>query len=144
VKNISWKKIEEDDFIAEIFCGEKTIGKVGINFWEINFEELISCIDETVDYKIVSKYPKINRDVAFFVPTEFSVEEATDLIKKVLPQEARELKIFDIYNDVENEKKSFAFRIIFQSDEKTLSDEFANGEMEKVYEILKKNNFEIR
>jgi phenylalanyl-tRNA synthetase beta subunit len=75
---------------------------------------------------------------------EFSVKEATDLIKNILPKEARELKVFDIYNDIENEKKSFAFRIIFQSDEKTLSDEFANGEMEKIYEILKKNNFEIR
>lgn len=98
----------------------------------------------SVNYKKVSKYPKIERDVAFFVPAEYTVSEATDLIQGVLPEEAFHLQLFDIYNDAENNRKSLGFRISLQSDEKTLSDEFANEVMEKVYETLKSKDFEIR
>jgi phenylalanyl-tRNA synthetase beta chain len=107
-------------------------------------EKIAENIDNSVHYKKVSKYPKIERDVAFFVPMEFAVEEAKKIISEVLPAEAIELKLFDIYKDIENNRKSFGFRISLQSDEKTLSDEFANEVMEKVYSVLEKENFEIR
>jgi len=42
-------------------------------------------------------------------------------------------------------KQSFAFRIVFQSFEKTLTDAEANAVMEKIYVALKKDfNAEIR
>jgi len=144
VKNIVWKKSEDKDFVADIFIGDEKIGSVGVNFWEINIEKLAENIDKKVNYKKVSKYPKIERDVAFFVPVDFTVAEAEDLIKSTLPEEAIDLKIFDIYKDTENNRKSFGFRISLQSSEKTLSDEFANSVMEKVYEVLKSKDFEIR
>ncbi len=152
VKNISWKNSEDKNFIAEIWLrslasksgGEEKIGQVGINFWEINIEILAENRDILINYKRISKYPKIERDVAFFVHTEFTVFEAENIIKNVLPREAFDLKLFDIYKDIERERKSFAFRISFQSDEKTLSDQFANEIMEKVYKVLKSKNFEIR
>ncbi|MFA5023038.1 MAG: hypothetical protein WC537_02080 [Candidatus Paceibacterota bacterium] len=37
-----------------------------------------------------------------------------------------------------------AFRLVFQSYEKTLSDEEANKEMEKVIEALEKESYEVR
>ena len=144
IKDVSWQKSDENDFVAEIFCMKESIGKVGINFWEIDLEKLVEKINTKVFYKKVSKYPKIDRDVAFFVPKNCTVDNARSLIKSILPDEAKELKVFDIYQDKEKQQKSFAFKIIFQSDEKTLSDEYANREMDKVYKVLKKNNFEIR
>jgi phenylalanyl-tRNA synthetase beta subunit len=130
--------------VADVFSGDKKLGSVGVNFWEINMELLAENRNISVDYKKVSKYPKIERDVAFFVPENYTVLAATNLIETILPVEAFNLQLFDIYTDAENNKKSFGFRISFQSDEKTLSDEFANAAMEKVYVILKKEGFEIR
>jgi phenylalanyl-tRNA synthetase beta subunit len=137
---------------------------------------LVKSIDSNVDYKKVSKYPKMDRDVAFFVPTDFSVQEASSLLKSISLESVTEVKLFDIYKvnseqsagregalgckvnseqsagregalgskDMENNRKSFAFKIIFQSEDRTLSDEFANEQMEKVYGVLNKNGFEIR
>ncbi len=145
IKNISWKENDEEDFIAQIENKNgEIIGKVGINFWELNLEKLIESINNSIKYEKVSKYPKIKRDIAFFVPVNFTVEEARKIIKNELPKEAISLELFDIYKDKENNKKSFAFNIIFQSKEKTLEDIFIKDIMDNIYSILEKNNFEIR
>lgn len=144
VPQIVWKDAVDNYFIADIFIKNEIIGSVGLTFWEINLEKLANNINTKVNYKKVSKFPKIERDVAFWVPLNFQVLEAEKIIKNNLPIETIELKLFDIYQNKENQKKSFAFRITFQSLEKTLSDEFANEVMEKIYKKLEKNNFEIR
>lgn len=144
IKDIEWKKSEDESFVADIFCGDEKLGSVGINFWEMNLETLVENVDNTISYNKVSKYPKIDRDIAFFVPMDFSVRQAQNLLKENLPEEATDLNIFDIYKDTKNNRKSFAFRVVMQSQEKTLSDEFANEVMEKIYSVLRKNNFEIR
>ncbi len=143
IKNIEWRE-GQGEILAELWVGDEKIGDVGVNFWEINFEKLIQNIDESVHYKKVSKLPKMERDVAFWVPMDEQVKRAEEFILSVLGENLKEVSLFDIYKDVENNRKSFAFKIIFQSDKETLSDEFANGEMEKVYGILKENNFETR
>ena len=105
---------------------------------------MVAKIKPIIGYQKPSKYPKIERDIAFWVPLDYRVFEAKTLIEKLLPKEALDLKLFDIYEDLENNRKSLAFNIIFQSQEKTLSDEFANEAMDKIYKKLKKNKFEIR
>jgi len=72
------------------------------------------------------------------------VDEAEKLINSVLGENLISVELFDIYKDKENHKKSFAYNVIFQSKSETLSDEFANGEMEKVYNLLKEKGFETR
>ncbi|MCK5588802.1 MAG: phenylalanine--tRNA ligase subunit beta [Candidatus Pacebacteria bacterium] len=144
VKNIEWKKSNDKNFVADIYCADIMVGGVGINFWEINFEKLVENINESVDYKKVSKYPKIERDVAFWVPSKYTVKEAEEFIKNFLPEEAIKLSLFDIFKKDDEDKKSFAFSIIFQSYEKTLSDIFVNEIMDKIYKKLEENGFEIR
>jgi len=145
VKNISWKSIEEEGFIAEIKNLEnESLGKIGINFWEIKLEKLIKEIDNSIIYSKTSKFPKIEKDVSFWVSEDFTVDEAEKLINSVLGENLISVELFDIYKDKENNKKSFAYNVIFQSKSETLSDEFANGEMEKVYNLLKEKGFETR
>ena len=50
--------------------------------------------------------------------------------------------MFDKFS--KGEKVSFGFRMIFQSFERTLSDDEANAIMEKVYDAVKKNGWEVR
>ncbi len=144
IEKIEWKKTEKKDFVAEIFIKKESIGFVGINFWEINFEKIVENIEEKISYEKPSKYPKIERDVAFFTPEEFSYSEALEIIKNTKIKNLESLELFDIYKDIENKRKSFAFKLIFQSKKETLSDEFANRQMEELYKNLKKNNLEVR
>jgi len=143
VKNIEWKE-GQGEILAELWAQGEKIGEVGVNFWEINFERLIQNIDESVNYKVVSKFPKMERDVAFWVPEDFKVAEAEEILKSQNLENLVSMEIFDIYKDKENGRKSFAFKFIFQSNERTLTDEEVNGEMEKIYGILREKGFETR
>jgi len=51
--------------------------------------------------------------------------------------------LFDIYEN--EERKSLAFHLIFQSPEKTLTDEEVNVVMQKVFEAMEANDdWEVR
>ena len=50
--------------------------------------------------------------------------------------------LFDTFS--KDGKTSYAFRMIFQSFEKTLSDDEINGSMEKIYTDVKARGWEVR
>lgn len=93
-------------------------------------------------YKTFSKYPYIVRDIATWTPASTNTEEVRDVIKK----EAGELCVkIDLFDTFEKEGRvSLAFRLIFQSSERTLTEVEANELMEKVSSALKTKGFEIR
>ncbi len=145
IKKLEWRESKEGEFLADIFSERNDkIGSVGINFWELNLEKLILNIDEKKEYKEISKYPKIERDIAFWTDLNYPFAKVEKIIKSVLGENLQAVELFDIYKDVENNRKSFAFKIIFQSLTETLSDDFANAEADKVYKILAEQGFEIR
>ena len=88
-------------------------------------------------------YPFIVRDVAVFV----SPDALSESVEKVIRDNAGRLvirgpELFDEFS--KDGKKSLAFRLVFQSFDRTLSDMEANGLMEKVYKEIKKHGWEIR
>ena len=94
-------------------------------------------------YKPFSKYPYIVRDVAFWVPLGTDSLEVLNLIHATAGELlVKSPTVFDRFE--KGEKLSLAVRLIFQSFEKTLTDEEVNPIMEKVYEKLKEQGFEIR
>jgi phenylalanyl-tRNA synthetase beta chain len=93
-------------------------------------------------YSAFSKFPYIVRDIAMWVPSGTDA----DALKNEIKQEAGELYIkislFDRFE--KGEKTSLAFRLIFQSFERTLTESEVNSVMEKIYESLRARGFEIR
>lgn len=106
--------------------------------------DLQKFISAAFDYTPISAYPRIIRDIAVWVPEETVISSVIDLIKNRVSSLCVEGPVlFDEF--VKDGRKSLAFRLVFQSYEKTLSDEEANSEMEKVAEILEQqSNFEVR
>lgn len=106
--------------------------------------ELLNLVKKEIVYKPISSYPRIVRDVAVWVPVETEIKKVIEVIKatgSVLLTE--EPILFDEYQ--KDNKKSLAFRLVFQSYEKTLSDEEANGELDKIINLLEKEKeFEVR
>lgn len=126
---------------------------------EINFDELIKNLPDPTTYEPIntsttfsaftplSVYPFITRDVAMWVPTSttwesvhaFLVQDAHSLITRMY--------LFDTFTkkgDDGVERKSIAFRIVFQSYEKTLTDEEVNSVMEPITKSLLDKGYEIR
>lgn len=104
---------------------------------------LNSYIAEMKPYKKVSSYPRVIRDVALWVPETTSEDE----VKKVITESAGSLltegpTLFDRF--LKDGRVSLAFRGVFQSYEKTLSDEEVNQMMDNVTVALREHHWEVR
>lgn len=101
-------------------------------------------VRETV-YKKISPYPFVLRDIAVFVPPQNTEEDIVKIIEQNSgPLLIRAPKLFDRFEKKnketgEVEKVSYAFRLVFQSHERTLSDDEVNAIMDKITLALNKN-----
>ena len=93
-------------------------------------------------YQPFSRYPSITRDVSFWVPKGSDEAEIRSLIETHAGELLVRLDLFDRYE--KGERTSLAFRLIFQSYDKTLTDHDANERMESVYAGLREKGYEIR
>jgi phenylalanyl-tRNA synthetase beta chain len=93
-------------------------------------------------YKTFSRYPFVVRDVAMWVPTGTTAESVLEILNAHGTALLRRTELFDTF--VKGEKTSLAFRLVFQSFEKTLTDEEVNSIMTTVTAALTAQGFEIR
>ena len=134
---------DHDNRVAEVHIDGKVIGHIDHNSFEFDFGELIKLADESAEYEPISKYPAIVRDIAVLVPLNEKVENVLDVIENTAGKIIVDTNLFDIYEN--EERKSLAFHLIFQSPEKTLTDEEVNGVMEKIFTAIEANDdWEVR
>jgi hypothetical protein len=93
-------------------------------------------------YQAFSKYPYIVRDVAFWTPAGADMKAIEQDIKKGAGELCVKASLFDQFQ--KGERTSYAFRLVFQSFERTLTEAEVNQIMEKVYASLKATGFDIR
>lgn len=119
-------------------AGASLIGpepKVGTPFASVNTR-----------YTKISAYPFVLRDIALWVPDGVTSDE----ILKVITSEAGELlhvkRLFDVFTKEfpEGKKTSYAFNLVFQSYEKTLSDEEVNTIMDRTTWALTSHGWQVR
>jgi phenylalanyl-tRNA synthetase beta subunit len=126
---------------------------------EINFDSLVKELPSpttyaqpsfatlpSIAYKTVSPYPFITRDIAMWVPDTITWEDVASLCDQVGNPLAVRTSLFDTFSkEIDGVKKtSYAFRIVFQSHEKTLTDEEVNADMAVYYSLFAKSGFEVR
>jgi phenylalanyl-tRNA synthetase beta subunit len=90
-----------------------------------------------------SEYPFMTRDIAVWLPESVSNNELISIINKngteLLQGEPR---LFDQFT--KDGRTSYAYRIIFQAFDRTLTDNEVNPIMDAIYSECKSNNWEIR
>lgn len=104
--------------------------------------------DETVVFKTLSPYPFVLRDIAVWLPGKDS-EESRAEIEEILTQKGTDLlvnhRLFDVYTKEDENKTSYAFRLVFQSFDRTLSDDEINEIMQEITDVLSsKKDWEVR
>ena len=137
------KKVTED--------GEEFVYHQGVV--EINLTKLLESLPEPKAYQPVevgeeivyqpfSVYPAMSRDIALWT-TDGTL--AND-VEKVLNENAGELRVrttlFDEFT--KDGKTSFAFRLVFQAGDRTLTDEEVNKIMEKINAAVAALKWEVR
>lgn len=126
---------------------------------ELDFDTLISQLPEPtiyeapsftslprITYTSVSTYPFITRDIAMWVSSDVSWENISAICNQVGDALVTRVDLFDTFSkEIEGVKKtSYAFRLVFQSYEKTLTDDEVNAHMEAYYSAFKEKGYEIR
>lgn len=93
-------------------------------------------------YQPFSKYPFIVRDVALWVPGGTEASEVLSTIRGAAGELLVRSALFDEFS--KDGRTSYAFRLVFQSFDKTLTDGDANERMESVNAALRAKGYEIR
>lgn len=106
---------------------------------ELDLDALLKGQPRSYKVESLSKFPKIERDLALVMPKATRVGDVIQAIKKEAGAYLIDTQIFDVYegDKLEQGKKSVAFRLIFQDKKDTLRDELVNQSTEKVLGALK-------
>jgi len=129
-------KLNKEDNIAEFSFGEM------INYLpDLSGYDIPDDVGRDIKFKKISQYPFMIRDVAVFTPEGTKADDVFEIIKNEMTDLAVKTRLFDVFTKTFEDgtkKTSYAYRIIFQSYERTLSDEEVNAIMEKI--TLKMNS----
>lgn len=111
--------------------------------FEINLEDVISSIaPSVVKYKKLPVFGAVQRDIALVVNKDTTIEAVNKAIKKNADKNLfKGSRVFDVYegSNIEEGKKSMAFRITLQDENKTLTDDIIQTEINKIKAGLEKN-----
>lgn len=97
---------------------------------------------DSVTYRKISPYPFIVRDVALWTPEDVQSETIFKILKEKSGALLAKMWLFDVFK--KDGKISYASRLVFQSHEKTLTDDEANEIMNEIYAELGKRGWQIR
>lgn len=105
---------------------------------EINLDKAYDYKKPLTKYEKISKYPMIERDIALILEEEVESAKVVNIIEENGGDHLKFVQLFDIYtgDQIEDGKKSMAYKIGFQSNERTLKDKEVKKAFEEILEAL--------
>lgn len=110
--------------------------------FQLSLEVLLDAVDEddvlTPKFKTYSTYPPSDRDIAFFAPVNLTVADIEKAITKAGKNLLDSVELFDEYcgENVPEGQRSLAFRLIYRSGDRTLTDADVEPVHQKVRDTL--------
>jgi phenylalanyl-tRNA synthetase beta chain len=90
-----------------------------------------------------SEYPSMTRDIAVWTPAEITAEQVQSLIHDHAGSlVVKGPRLFDTFT--KDDRTSYAFRLVFQSPERTLVEDEVNRDMANITQALQGQGWEIR
>jgi len=112
--------------------------------FEIDFEKIFAIKKDKKIFQEIQKFPYVERDLAMFVKSKTEVAEVEGIIKNESGEILKEIKLFDIFKDEQNNKKSFAFHLKFGKSDSTLKGKEVDKVMENVIKSLEEAGHQVR
>ena len=108
---------------------------------DFDLEALLPILPDHHSTKPVPRFPAIVEDIALIVDETTPASEVTELIAQTGGERLAQVQLFDVFRGAQlgAGKKSLAYRLTFQSDEKTLTDKDAAQLRNKIVKRLKRD-----
>jgi phenylalanyl-tRNA synthetase beta chain len=146
---------------AEIIYQNKTIGKIGeihpsvssafgietrVSYFEIYEEDLLEFYSKEKHFKKINKFPAVELDLSVAFDEDVKWDDIKKAIFNIDNKLIRKIQPFDIYRgkNLGENKKSIAFRISYQAEDRTLKDEEVLVIQNKIIKRLEKLGGEVR
>jgi len=146
---------------AEIIYKNKTIGRIGeihpnisnafgietrVSYFEIYEEELLEFYSKEKNYQKINKFPSAELDLSVVFAEDVKWDDVKKVVFTTGGKLVKNVEPFDIYRGEElgDGKKSVAFRISYQAEDRTLKDEEVGIIQNKVVGELGKMGGEVR
>ena len=118
-----------------------------VNFKVFGFEIFLDNISQFQENRSNSRsgfvnnpFQMVERDFAFLFPKETQANEITKKVKKIDKNLIQKVTIFDVYegDKLPDNKKSIAFRILLQPQDKTFNDQEIENLSKQIIELISK------
>ena len=118
----------------------------GVALAELDFGRVAELASEEHEYRSPSPYPEAVRDIAVLVPQETLSDEVGQVIDKAGGDLVRDVDLFDYYegDDLPDGKKSLAFHIFYQAQDRTLTDTEVGAAHHNIESALRQRGWEVR
>ncbi|MEQ8200223.1 MAG: phenylalanine--tRNA ligase subunit beta [Syntrophomonadaceae bacterium] len=157
IQNVEWRQCQEPSYhpgrSAWLVCGDAVLGVMGEihplvrqNFeikpracaMELDVGRIFELSSLKVMAENIPRYPAVERDLAIVVREELPAAAAEAVIRKRGGELLRNVSIFDVYTgeQVAAGCKSLAYKMTFQSADRTLTEAEVNGLMEDIRAAL--------
>jgi phenylalanyl-tRNA synthetase beta chain len=105
---------------------------------EIDLERLYAAAPARIVYQPLSRHQELTRDLALVVAQEVPAQDIHDAILRNGGELLRSAALFDVYTGepIQAGKKSLTYSLVYQSQERTLTDAEANALQEKIIRAL--------
>ncbi len=106
--------------------------------FELDFLKLSEKATDRRVFNPLPRYPAVTRDLALVVDEEIAAGDLLSSMWKANEGLIKDIRIFDLYqgSPVPPGKKSVAFRLIYQREDRTLTDQEVNAFHEKAVQLL--------
>lgn len=106
---------------------------------ELSFDGLMRAKGADPEYQPLPKFPSVTRDIAVVCDEAVTVGGLEAAIRKGAKGLLKEVSLFDIYRGkgVPEGKKSVAFNLVLRADERSLTGEEADEDVQSILETLK-------
>ncbi|MGC9334996.1 MAG: phenylalanine--tRNA ligase subunit beta, partial [Anaerolineae bacterium] len=106
---------------------------------ELDLEALLAHVPEAWYVEPISPYPAVLQDLAVVVDEAVPAAAVRDVIADAGGFLLRDIQLFDVYRGepIPSGKKSLAYALTFQAPDKTLRDEIASRQVERIIARLR-------
>lgn len=106
---------------------------------EMDLDAILPVIEEERAFKPLPKYPAVMRDISVLLSVDARIGEVMETIETASSKYVENVDLIDEYVDKKFDgKQSLTFRIVFQSEDKTLTDAEVDRDLAKIISALKR------
>ena len=119
-----------------------------VYYADLYWDNLLKTIRKNkIEYKEISKFPIVSRDLALLLDKAITFEQIKDIAFATEKKLLKSVELFDVYEgkNLPEGKKSYAVNFMLQDEQKTLNDKQIDAIMKKlISNLTTKLNAELR